>query len=251
MTAPVLAGAEAASFPGGPHGVLVIHGFTGSPQSMRPLAVAIAGAGFAVELPRLPGHGTAMEDLLPVGWADWSAAVEGVYRGLAARCDRVGVVGLSMGGALAVWLAATHPEIGALVTINAAVEPGGAELAKMGRDLLAAGTDVLPGIGSDIAKPDTEEVCYPGLPVAPMITMVEAVDELAPLVPGITCPALVFSSVEDHVVPPSAGAWLAAHLSGPVETVTLERSFHVATLDYDAELIETRSVAFLTTTLHG
>ncbi len=251
MPAPVIAGAEAASFPGGPHGVLVIHGFTGSPHSMRPLAVAIAAAGFAVELPRLPGHGTAMEDLLPLGWADWTGAVGDVYRDLAARCERVGVVGLSLGGALAVWLAATNPEIAALVTVNAAVEPDGGELAAMGRELLAAGTEILPGIGSDIAKPDTAEVCYPGLPVAPLITMVEGVNALAPLVPRITCPALVFSSAEDHVVPTSAGAWLAGQLSGPVETVTLERSFHVATLDYDAEFIETRSVAFLAATLAG
>jgi carboxylesterase len=102
MPAPVLAGAEAATYAGGPSGVVVIHGFTGSPHSMRPLAEAIARAGFAVELPRLPGHGTVLEDLLPVGWSEWSAAVEAVYQDLASRCDRVAVVGLSMGGALAV-----------------------------------------------------------------------------------------------------------------------------------------------------
>src|ERR1700682_5690313 len=112
MPVPVLEGAEPASYAGGPHGVLVIHGFTGSPQSMRPLAVAIAAAGFAVELPLLPRHGTALDALLPLGWSDWSGAVESVYRDLASRCDRVGVVGLSLGGALAVWLAAHHPEIG-------------------------------------------------------------------------------------------------------------------------------------------
>jgi carboxylesterase len=249
MSAPVLEGAEPASYAGGRHGVLVIHGFTGSPQSMRPLADAIAAAGFTVELPLLPGHGTAIEDLLPLGWSDWSDAVESVYRDLASRSDRVGVVGLSMGGALAVWLAVHHPEIGGLVAINAAVEPGGADLVRAGRELLAAGTDVLPGIGSDIARPDVTEQAYAGFPVAAMITTVEAVDELAPLVSGITCPALVFSSTQDHVVPPSAGAWLASTVSGPVETVTLERSFHVATLDYDAELIESRTVEFLTKTL--
>src|ERR1700730_7065678 len=128
MSAPVLAGAEAASYPGGPHGVLVIHGFTGSPQSMRPLADAIARAGFAVELPRLPRHGTAIEDLIPIGWAEWSAAVEDAYDELASRCDRVAVVGLSLGGALAVWLAARHAEISGLGTINGPGQPGRAEL---------------------------------------------------------------------------------------------------------------------------
>src|SRR5580704_6211348 len=121
MPAPVREGAEPASYAGGPHGVLVIHGFTGSPQSVRPLADAIAAAGFAVELPLLPGHGTVIEDLLPLGWSDWSDAGESVYRDLVSRCDGVGVVGLSLGGALAVWLAAHHPEIRALVAINPAV----------------------------------------------------------------------------------------------------------------------------------
>src|ERR1700730_2681578 len=158
MSAPVLAGAEAASYPGGPHGVLVIHGFTGSPQSMRPLADAIARAGFAVELPRLPRHGTAIEDLIPIGWAEWSAAVEDAYDELASRGDRVAVVGLSLGGALAVGLAARPAASSALVTISAAVEPGGAELVRAGRDLLAAGTEILPGIGSDVAKPGVVEL---------------------------------------------------------------------------------------------
>jgi carboxylesterase len=73
----------------------------------------------------------------------------------------------------------------------------------------------------------------------------EAIDELAPLIPGIRCPALVFTSVNDHVVQPSAGEYLASHLGGPVEQVRLERSFHVATLDYDAGEIEQRTVDFL------
>ena len=76
MTAPIVPGAEPASFTGGPHGILVLHGFTGDPSSMRPLAESLAAAGYTVELPRLPGHGTAMEDMLPTRWADWSGAAE-------------------------------------------------------------------------------------------------------------------------------------------------------------------------------
>src|SRR5687767_1255334 len=90
------------------HGVLVCHGFTGNPQSMRGLAEAFAAAGFSVELPRWPGHGTTIEDMLETGWADWSGAAEAAYTDLAGRClgegGRVVVAGLSMGGTLAVWL---------------------------------------------------------------------------------------------------------------------------------------------------
>ena len=56
--------------------MLVLHGFTGSPQSMRPLAEAMAKAGFTVELPLLPGHGTSLDDMVPTRWADWSGAAE-------------------------------------------------------------------------------------------------------------------------------------------------------------------------------
>src|SRR5580704_7049564 len=105
-SAPVLPGAESTSFPGGPVGVLVLHGFTGNPTSMRALAEALAEAGYAVELPRLPGHGTAVEDMLPTRWVDWSGAAEAAFADLAGRCAKVAVAGLSMGGTLAAWLAA-------------------------------------------------------------------------------------------------------------------------------------------------
>ena len=80
MTAPIMPGADPWSAPGGPHGVLVLHGFTGNPQSMRPLAEALAKAGLTVDMPLLPGHGTAVEDMLPTRWEDWSSAADAAYR---------------------------------------------------------------------------------------------------------------------------------------------------------------------------
>ena len=103
-------------------GVLVVHGFTGNPQSMRPLAEAFAGAGFTVSLPLLPGHGTQVEDMLPTRWTDWSAAAEDAYDRLAARTRAVVVAGLSMGGTLAAWLATRHPEIAGLVLVNPLID---------------------------------------------------------------------------------------------------------------------------------
>src|SRR4051794_35885632 len=145
---PVLPGAEPQSWPGGPDGALVIHGFTGTPQSMRGLAQAFADAGFTTELPLLPGHGTSIEDMLTTTWDDWSATAEAAYQDLAIRCERVVVAGLSMGGTLATWLAADHPEIAGLIAINAAVipQPGIAEL--LG-PLLEAGEETFDAIGND------------------------------------------------------------------------------------------------------
>src|SRR3982750_2699417 len=112
MTETIMAGAEAWSHSAsGAHGALVLHGFTGNPGSMRGLAQAFAGAGYDVEMPRLPGHGTTVEDMLTTGWTDWSAEADAAYERLAARTAQVVVAGLSMGGSLTLWVAGRHPEI--------------------------------------------------------------------------------------------------------------------------------------------
>jgi carboxylesterase len=240
---PVLPGAEPQSWPGGPHGALVLHGFTGTPQSMRSLAAAFAAAGFATELPLLPGHGTSVEDILPTTWDDWSAAAEATYQDLAGRCDRVVVAGLSMGGTLATWLAARHAEIAGLIAVNAAVmsQP---EIAELLGPLLEAGEATFDAIGNDVAKEGVVELAYDRTPLAALASLGAAIDELQPQLASIRCPTLVLSSPEDHVVPPASSDHLAASVGGPVERVTLARSYHVATLDHDADLIEREAVAF-------
>jgi carboxylesterase len=240
---PVLPGAEPQSWPGGPDGALVIHGFTGSPQSMRGLAQAFADAGFTTELPLLPGHGTSIEDMLPTTWDDWSATAEAAYQDLAMRCDRVIVVGLSMGGTLATWLAANHPEIAGLVAINAAVMPQ-PEIAELLGPLLEAGEAVFDGIGNDVAKEGVVELAYPQTPLAALASLGAAIEELQPLLASVECPTLVMSSPEDHVVPPASSDHLASSVAGPVERITLARSYHVATIDHDADLIAREAVAF-------
>ncbi len=240
----VLAGAEPFSAAGGPNGVLVLHGFTGNPQSMRGLAEAFAAAGYSVELPLLPGHGTSIEDMLETGWSDWSGAAELAFCELESRCEKVVVAGLSMGGTLAAWLAARHPEVAGLVAVNPAVEPAGEAFADILKMTLEQGTAVMPAIGNDVADPDQRELAYDGVPVAPLLTLVEAQSELSPLLGDIACPTLLVTSRNDHVVPPSNSDYLAERVTGPVERVFLDRSFHVATLDYDRADIESRAVAF-------
>jgi carboxylesterase len=243
MTSPILPGAEPESWSGGPNGALVIHGFTGNPQSMRGLAQAFATAGFTTELPLLPGHGTSLEDMLPTTWDDWSTAAEEAYLDLAARCPKVTVAGLSMGGTLACWLASRHPEIVGLVAINAAVLPQ-PEVAEFLTPMLEAGKQTFDAIANDIAKEGIVELAYDATPLAALASLGSAIDELQPQLAQITCPTLVLSSPEDHVVPPAASDHLAGAVSGPVERVTLARSYHVATLDNDAPLIEREAVAF-------
>ena len=240
----LIPGAEPFSAAGGPSGVLVLHGFTGNPQSMRGLAEAFAGAGFTVELPLLPGHGTKVEDMIPTRWDDWSGAAEVAYQELASRCDSVVAAGLSMGGTLSCWLAAHHPEIAGVVAVNPAVEPPAESFLELFKGSLAEGLETIPGIGNDVADPSVTELAYEQTPLAAGLSMFEAINDLVPRLGEIRCPLLLLTSPQDHVVPPTNSDFLADRVTGPVERVSLDRSYHVATLDYDRGEIEARAVDF-------
>ena len=246
-----MAGAEPFSATGGPDGALVLHGFTSTPSSMRGVAEKLADAGLTVELPLLPGHGTALEDLVPLRWADWSAAAEEAYVGLAARCGWVAVVGLSMGGTLACWLAERRPEINGLVLVNPLVEPPDDGFRGAVRELHESGTEIGPAIGSDIARPGVTELAYDGTPLAAVLSLFEGAEDVAMNLAEIRCPVLLLSSRQDHVVASASGDLLEASVSGPCERVWLEHSYHVATLDYDRDEVEARTVSFVTAVAAG
>jgi len=245
VTAPILPGAEPFSQTGGPSGVLVLHGFTGNPQSLRPLAEAVARAGYTVDLPLLPGHGTAIEDMIPTRWTDWSGAAESAYEKMAAACEDVAIVALSMGGTLACWLAERHPEIRGLALVNPFIDPPAESFRDVLRGVLETGTEVAPGVGSDIKKEAVAELAYPGTPIAAVLSLFEGIDATAADLGRLSCPVLLLSSRDDHVVPSSSGDVLEAGASGPVERVWLENSYHVATLDNDADDITSRVLAFV------
>jgi carboxylesterase len=238
MTA-ILAGAEPISHVGTTTvGVLALHGFTGNPSSMRAIADAMVELGHHVELPLLPGHGTVVDEMLDTGWAEWSAAVEDAYLRLSERADRVVVTGLSMGGSLTLWTAFQHPDIAGIVCVNPATRPQPPDVVEMVQELIDEGNEVMPGIGGDIADPDVVESAYPGTPLRPLLSfqtdglaaMSERYDELK-------MPALIITSRQDHVIDPSDSDHLAATFGGEVEHVWLERSYHVATQDYDRDAI--------------
>jgi len=239
----IIPGCEPWSADGGPEGALVLHGFTGNPQGLRGLAGAFAAAGFTVDLPLLPGHGTSVDDMIGTDWDDWSAAAEAAYEALAARCERVVVAGLSMGGTLTAWLGTRHPEIAGLVFVNPAVDVP-QEMVEGLEGLVAAGTDRIPSIGNDVADPAAKEKAYDATPLRPLLSLAAGASAVRADLARIACPVLILTSTQDHVVPPTDSDLLADGVTGPVERVTLERSYHVATLDYDKDLINERAVAF-------
>lgn len=241
---PVLPGAEPYAADGGPVGVLLVHGFTSSPQSLRGWAEHLAGEGFTVRLPRLPGHGTSWQELAITRWPDWFSAVERALDDLRARCDRVVVMGLSMGGALALRLAEVRgPAVAGLVLVNPSLVDERPALRAL--PVLRRVVTTVPGVGGDIAKPGVRELAYDRVPLAALASLVELWRVTQHDLPLVTQPLLVLLSAEDHVVAPASGRLLRERVSSvDVESVVLERSYHVATLDYDAEQVAVRSAAF-------
>ena len=245
MTAPILPGCEPLVAEGSSLGVLVLHGFTGSPASMRSLAEGFAARGYTVEMPLLPGHGTDLVDMIPTRWADWYGEADAAYGRLAARCERVAVVGLSMGGGLSLALAEAHQEIAALGLVNPMCQPLAAELREGIDALLESGLEHFDSIGSDIAKPDISELGYPGTPLEAAKSLSFAMETVHADLSNIVAPTLVLTSRQDHVVPPDTAAAIVERVSGPVRQVLLENSYHVATMDFDQALVEAEIFAHI------
>ncbi|MFD5427877.1 alpha/beta hydrolase [Streptomyces sp. NPDC127084] len=242
---PVLPGAEPYRHEGGEVGVLLCHGFTGSPQSLRPWAEYLAERGLTVSLPLLPGHGTRWKDMQLTGWQDWYAEVDRELRTLTERCSQVFVFGLSMGGALTLRLAAKHGDaISGIVLVNPANKMHGlaAKALPVARHLIPS----TKGIASDIAKAGSEEVGYDRVPLRAAHSLREFLKLVDGELPQVTQPMVLLHSPQDHVVPPVDSARILSRVSSQeVKEILLEQSYHVATLDHDAELIFEESYAFI------
>jgi carboxylesterase len=237
--------AEPFSFEGGKTGVLVVHGFTGCTQSMLPLGQGLAAAGFTVAGPRLPGHGTTVKDMGTRKWQEWTGEAEKGLDELLGRCDRVFVTGLSMGGTITCYLGERYAEkVAGLMPINAAVSKLNPllPLTPIAKYVLKT----IPGVGSDIKDPATKESCYDKVPVAAAAELYQLMKTTRAKMASIKAPILIFSSREDHVVDTSNGPFILEHVSSTdKEQVWLENSYHVATLDYDKQLIIDRCVEFI------
>ncbi len=237
------AGARAGDDGGG----LVLHGFTGNPTAVRPLAQRVAEAGHTVVVPRLPGHGTSWRDLATTTWRDWLREAD-------AALDRVGelpcaVVGLSMGGTLALRLAQDRPaDVASLVLINPSMTFRHPLKPALG--LLKRVVPTFPGVGNDIARPDADELPYDRVPLRAAASLFELQDAVRDRLREVTAPTLLFTSRNDHTVPPGDSSIVLDHIaSARREQVWLDRSFHVATLDYDAEVVADRTIGWLADTV--
>jgi carboxylesterase len=221
-----LPGTEPFEHTGGPVGVLLCHGFTGS-------------------LPRLPGHGTTWQDLSRTGGQDWYGEVDRAFGALAGRCEQTFVFGLSMGGCLALRLAEVHGSaVRGLVVVNPSLAPD-TKLFVLAPVLKHVPWSV-PGIASDIKKPGGHEIGYDRVPLRAAATLPQLWGTTTRQLGKVTQPVLVYRSSVDHVVGPASMQALLAGL--PKDQVTVREcpdSYHVATLDNDAEAIFEGSVKFV------
>lgn len=230
-------------------GVAVCHGFTGSPVSMQPWSDYLADQGFAINMPLLAGHGTSWQDLAKTPWQQWYRDFEASYLELTQRCDAVFVAGMSMGGALALRLAANHPVAG-LALVNPGLTFSDARAKYSG--LLKYVIKSVPAIGDDIKLPGVTEGAYTRTPVAAVHQLSQLFADTTALLPQVTAPTIVFRSTVDHVVPESSMDTLKTGLgSRSVEVVPLENSYHVATMDHDAQQIFSQSAEFFRRTFNA
>jgi len=236
---------------GGKVGVLMAHGFTGSPATVAPWARGLADEGYTVSVPRLAGHGTRWEDLNETTWRDWYSSIEEAYLELRTQCDRIFIAGFSVGGALALKFAEIRgSEIEGLILLNASIFDERKRYL-----LLPILKHVIPSVKSgamDVNKPNPVRHSYGRLPL-------KALDSLRGLWKSaedglylVDAPLMVAYSVDDHVVDPRNSETIIDNVSSSdIREVIFEKSFHNVALDYDSEVLIEETLVFIQDVLTG
>jgi carboxylesterase len=232
-------------------GIILVHGFTGSPASMRPWGEFLNSKGYTVRVPLLPGHGTKVEDLNTVKWQEWPAKVIFEIEQASQSCDRMILIGLSMGGGTILNVAASlanekinNKNIVAMILVNPMIHVRGvpAELAYF----LSRFQRLRKSVGDDIKRPGVTEWGYDALPTRGVHQLLKMLRITRRNLPSIKIPVQLFHSVSDHTLPVSNTEIILKEI-GSLEKnrIELMNSYHVATMDYDQELIFHNSLTFI------
>lgn len=245
MTNQVLEGCEDFALGEGRSAVLLVHGFTGSPQAMRELGEYLAERGLSVIAPRLPGHGTTWQDLSARTGEDWSSCVENAFHQAAASHDEVFLVGLSFGAPLCLDLAARYPDgVAGFVGLASFITSRDPRrfLAPAIRRLVRT----VPGVGNDIADEESREIVYDRVPTAAAHHVLRYCRRVLGSLGSVRCPMLLIHSHNDHTAHPVNVKLIHDRVSSEdKEVVWLDRSYHVLTLDVDRNDVFERTHDFI------
>jgi carboxylesterase len=228
-------------------GVLLVHGLNGGRHDMVELADLLTARGMLVENMLLPGHGTSVDDMFPIGWSEWEQAVRKAVQALKRRCDMVFLIGHSLGGALCLHTAAHEPVAGVIsMCAPLQMRPWLLPAVRLVQYL----TPMVPTIREDIhdatARKRYSLSGYGWTPMAPVESMLRSLPQLRQELPRITAPALIMTAVHDHVVPMRDGREIYRLLgSKEKHLLILRRSYHVIMKDHDREEVYARSLAFV------
>ncbi len=226
-------------------GVLLVHGFTGTPASMRPWAHYLNERGYTVSVPLIPGHGTTWHDLNHVSWQEWPAKVESELLQLKKKCSKVFLCALSMGGGNSLYVAAHNQGmIDGIVLVNPMIHIPGVQIKFV--HIISRIQKSRASVGDDIKEPGITEWGYDALPLKGVAQLYKYLKLARAGLPKIQTPTLVFHSIDDHILPVSNTEIIMAELgSSEKKRIELANSYHVATLDYDAETIFENSRLFI------
>lgn len=249
---PVIPGAEPWSSRGSGKrarvGIVVVHGFTGCPVSTRPLGERLSERGFAVEVPRLPGHGTHVLDLARTRYVHWRNEAERVFYDLKSRTQACLLVGLSMGGTLVLDMASQLRGVAGVVSINAQIlerNDIGSRLAPVLSKLIAVAPASLAGLAKNDCANGADEKAYSWVSPGAGYSMLRELPRIRSQLSWLRVPALVAYSPQDHSVDPENSRVILSSVgSTDKKELRLERSYHVATLDYDLDLLVNEISAF-------
>lgn len=225
----VIKGAESFFLKGNEVGILISHGFNGTPQSVREVGEKLGGYGYSVLTPRLKGHGTHFYDLENCTGEDWFESLEKGYHQLQEQCTDIFVLGQSMGGTLALMLARKYPEISGLILINTALSLPAYEYLR-GKTTPRFIDESRP----DIRARGVHEIVYHKVPIKAIHQLQKIMERASSILSDIECPVLCMNSLVDHVVPPENADLIIRNVRSKIkEKSLLKHSYHVATLDND------------------
>ena len=235
----------------GKTGVLMLHGFTGSPASIKPWALAMHERGLSVCVPRLAGHGTHWSELNKVSWQDWYESVEKEFLELKKTCDQVFVAGFSVGGALALRLSQIRgSEIAGTILLNPSIYDERKRFKLVG--LLSTFIPSIRGGAGDVAKPGAPKHGYERIPLRGLNQVRKLWEVVERDLYLVDLPLMVAYSLNDHVVHPVCSETIIDNVySADIREVVFERSFHNVALDHDAQLLNEETMNFILDVLSG